>query len=122
MSNITLNTKVYVGQGVVNALATWLYSASGVFSGFDWVKARVNASDPKFIRVKWTGSKPVVATSDSSCACNGEVLRFSDFDITIRCGRTSTTAERTDLALAIKDLTATTEFQDSIINYKQPQG
>lgn len=122
MSNITLNTKVYVGQGVVNALATYLNSATGIFSGFAWVKARVNSSDPKYIRVKWNGSQPVIAASDSSCACTGEVLRFSDFDITVRCGRMSTTTERTDLALTIKDLTATTEFQDSIINYKQPQG
>lgn len=122
MANITLNTKVYTGQGVVNALATWLNTATGVFASFAFVKARVNPSDPKFVRIKWTGNLPTVATADSACACVGEVLYFSDFEITVRCARSSSTAERTDLALRMKDLVATTEFQSSIINYIQPVG
>lgn len=130
MANLTLNTVVYNGLGVVNSLASWVARGTGIAAGFAWVKARVNL-DPdnlgqkngsKYVRIRWNGNIPILATADSSCACTGEVLRFSDFDITIRAAADSTTAERTDLALRLKDLTASTEFQSSVINLQQPVG
>lgn len=122
MANLTLNTVVYNGMGIVNALAQWVSRAAGVASGFAYVKARIRFDDPKFVRIKWTANLPTVATADSSCSCTGEMLRFIDADISIRVATQSTTAERTDFALRLKDLVATTDFQSSIINLQQPTG
>lgn len=120
MANLTLNTKVYVGSGLINGIANWRNLAAGVAAGI----ARVTASirfDSK-TRLQWKLAVPVVATTESACACPGEPLRIADAVINIRMDPGATSAERTDFALQLKDLVASTDFQSSIISLAQPAG
>lgn len=114
MSNITLNTKVYVGSGLMNGLANFIERSAAVAAGFSKLASSLRI-DAK-IRGKWTLDLPIVATADSACSCIGEVLRSGDVTVAFRMDLGMTTAERTDLADRLKDLVTSAQFRASIIN------
>ena len=121
---INLNTKSYTFRGIVNAVSTYL-NGTGLASSFSALTAslRVPVGKPDVkekIRGAWKLSVPVVAEEAGTCACPGDVLRVSDADISFRMAANATLAERTDFALRLKDLTASPEFQASIINLQLP--
>lgn len=119
MSNLTLNTKVFTGSGLANAIYTWYYRAAGVVVG--WAKASVNVQlGVQKNRVNWKLNEPVVAEEATSCACPSTVLRNAAADISVRFDAGATTAERTDFALKLKDLVASADFQNSLINFEYP--
>lgn len=117
--SLTLNTKVFTFDGISNAIATFSNRAAGIVAGFLSSSASIRLSKEKS-RITWKLGYPVVATEASACACPGEALRRSDCDINVRMDPGVTTAERTDFALALKDLVASPEFQASIINLQTP--
>lgn len=120
---ITLNTKSYTFRGVVNAVSVYL-NGTGLASSFSnlTISLRVpfGANAKEKIRGAWKLSVPVIAEEAGTCACPGEVLRVSDADITFRMAANATLAERTDFALRLKDLTASPEFQASVISLSLP--
>jgi hypothetical protein len=121
--SITLNTKVYNGNGVIAGVSSYTERTAGVAAGFSPVTATVSVGDGTAkSRIRWKLHLPVVATEASACACPGQAIRSSDGDINVRLDPGSTTAERTDFALRLKDLVASPEFQASIINLQQPAG
>lgn len=123
MANITLNTKVYNGVGILNGIAQWFERSGGLAGAFSSLTASVVVGFAKSkSRVHWKIGMPVVAAEASACACPGDAVRRLDADINVRLDSTATLAERTDFALRLKDLVATTEFQQSIINFQQPTG
>lgn len=116
--SLTLNTKVFTFDGVVNAIATFSNRAAGVVAGFQGVTALIRLGDKS--RITWKAGFPVVAAEASECACPGQVLRRLDADVSIRMDPGATLAERTDFALSLKDLVASPEFQASIISLQTP--
>lgn len=123
MANITLNTKVYNGAGVLNGIAQYFERSGGIAGAFSQLTASVVVGFAKAkTRVHWKIGMPVVATEASACACPGDAVRRLDADMTVRMDSTATLAERTDFALRLKDLVASAEFQQSIINFQQPTG
>lgn len=120
MGNITLNTETYNGTGVTNGVAQYIERSAGVAAGFSPVTGSVRQDSKS--RVQWKLAQPVVATEASSCSCPGTVIRVMDADIRARLDPGATLAERTDFALRLKDLVASVEFQQSIINLQQPGG
>jgi len=119
---ITLNTKVYDNVGF-NTNGQFVYSNkdAGVPSGFSYVTTKVNtgtgASDST---MKWNLSLPIVATTDSDCACAGDVKRtyYARIEVTAPAG--STLAERQDIRLRIRDLVASAQFIASVETLVQP--
>lgn len=118
---ITLNTKVYTFSGFVQAIAQYINRDAGAASGFLRLTASVDGgtgSSP--YKVRWKLKLPTVATGSDPCACEGDVVReeFADLVMTIP-GKMSQT-ERTALAVSIKDLTASSEFQASVSSLTTP--
>jgi len=125
MSNLTLNTKVYNGRGIVAGISNWLNTASGVLASFSRVTASVfvpNASSGSKAKavVKWNLRIPLVAEEASACACPGTVIDELDCYIQVRMSQGVSESVRTDAALQVKDLVASSEFQASIISLTQP--
>lgn len=114
MSTITLNTKSYVGAGLIAGVANWFERSAGVLSGFSNLRASIK-TDSK-VRIKWDFDLPIVATADSSCGCAGELKRTGDVTVSVRLDPSYTLTERTDLADRLKDLVQSTQFRDSVIN------
>lgn len=117
---ITLNTKPYGFAGFTPAsISQYFNRPAGPATGFSPLTVRVEdgKADQK---IRWKLKVPVVATGDSACSCEGSVLRTDFVDIVVTVSKSSTAAERADLALRIKDLAASTEFQSSISNLVQP--
>lgn len=120
--SLTLNTKVFSFDGVVNAIATFSNRLAGIVAGFKTVTAsvRIASSETEKSRITWKAGFPVVAEEETACACPGKALRRLDADINVRLDAGATVAERTDFALSLKDLVASPEFQASIINLQVP--
>lgn len=124
MANITLNTKVFSGRGVVNAIASYMNTALGLLAGFGTVTGSVRLPSGKDAKanIQWRLKLPIVAAEASACACPGEAVDEIDCYIQVRATKGVTAADRTDFALQVKDLVALPEFQQSIINFTQPTG
>lgn len=116
MSNIVLNTLTFNGDGyIAPGVVQWTYRGGGVYAGFQTLRASAASSDKK-IRPKWDLHMPVVATEDSACACTGTVLRSADATISVRLDPGLTPVERTAFADELKDLVASSQFRDTLIN------
>lgn len=124
MANLVLNTKTYVGRGVSNLIAQWANMAAGVLAGIAYVtgKVRLPSRKGEKVLIDWRMRLPVVTTEASACACPGEAIDEIDCYIQVRATQGVSQAVRTDFALQVKDLVATTDFQSSIINFTQPTG
>lgn len=121
---LTLNTKTYSFSGIANAITTYLERSGGIAAAFSAVTASLRmdsgSSREAKSRIQWKLQFPVVADEASACACPGDVVIEADASIAIRLSKNMALAERTDFALRLKDLVASTEFQSSIINLQQP--
>lgn len=124
MANLTLNSKVYTGRGLANLIASWVNMASGLLSAFAQVTGSVKLPQGRDAKanIQWRLKMPIVAEEASACACPGSVVDEIDAYIQVRCSQGVTSAVRTDFALQLKDLVATTDFQSSIISFQQPTG
>jgi hypothetical protein len=117
-ASITLNTVVYVPTGVLNQDAGWINRAGGVPNSFSDADIKVQSPSPggSVYRVTARLSLPVVAATDTSCVCAGDVLRDGNVTVQFLLPITGTTAERTDLYLRLKDLIASAPFIDAVEN------
>lgn len=112
MSNIVLNSLTYVGNGIINGIASFIERSAGIVTAFKTLTSRVSYADR--INVHWKLVLPSVVAADSECGCAGELQYTNYVDITYRADRRTTAAERTATLAAIRDLVATTNFGDSI--------
>lgn len=119
--SLTLNTKVYPFTGFVQgAIARYLNAGGGTASSFRTATAKVEAENSNGdIKVRWKLRLPTVV-SEATCACPGGVVRENFADFVITMSSSALAAERTDLALSLKDLVASPEFQASITNLQTP--
>jgi hypothetical protein len=122
VANVVLNTKTYAYSSDQQGIITWLEKSGGVPTGYQKltgsIKDSANADVP--VRIQWVLTKPTVAASDSTCSCTGEVLRTELGRIQIELDPTGSLAERTDLALCLKDLAANAQFQAMITDLTRP--
>lgn len=119
---ITLNTKVYTFAGWLQGrIATFVNRDSGVPAGFLTLTSAVDNPQGAgtSYKVRWKLKLPTLA-EDQSCACPDGVVREDFADIVITVSKGSTTAERTAMATAIEDLTASPAFQQSVISLVVP--
>lgn len=119
--SLTLNTKVYNFTGfIMGAIARFLNAGDGTAAGFKTVTAKVEEpNNSSQIKVRWKLKLPTVV-SDAECACPGGVIRENFADVVVTVSTSASSVERTDIALSLKDLVASPEFQASIINLQTP--
>lgn len=113
---ITLNTKAYTFRGFnAQAISVFLNTAAGVARGFLSLTAKIDGGPGSdSLKVRWKLKLPTVATTADACACPGTMVREIFADIVVTVPASATQAERDDMALQLKDLTATPEFQASV--------
>lgn len=121
MSTIVLNTKNYLGAGIANAISAFTDRSAGIAAAFSHATFNLRIAPKDKIRGTVKLDLPVVATEATSCACPGDVVRLADATISFRMDPGMTATERTDFALRLKDLVATSAFQDMVINLVVPQ-
>lgn len=121
-ATVTLNTVDYLPAGVAGNLATWLNREDGVPAAFSPLTQSLSSPsvNGKVYRVIFKLAIPVVAEEDTTCACAGALLRTNQFEGTFLLATTSTTAERTDLYLRVKDLVASAAFIAAVENLVNP--
>lgn len=121
---IVLNSKTYNFAGFdQNGVSVYKETSSGVPGGFSMLTCRVTtpATDKADAKVMWRLTMPILAAADSTCACEGAVLRvyrFDDGKVTIPSG--SLSAERADFLARIQSLVDTTQYAASINSLTQP--
>lgn len=116
-ASVNLNTVVYSPAGLRAGVATWISRVGGVLAGFS--KLTQSYKDPTTgtqTKIDFNLSIPVLATADSTCACEGEVLRTNSVVISFWVAGTSTLEERTDLYLRAKDLIANSMLISAVEN------
>jgi len=120
--SISLNSKTYSYAGWnQNQQAVYSEKSGGVPASFSYLTTKVNTGTGKSdSTAKWNLSVPIVATSDSDCACAGDSLRTYYVRIEFTAPSGSTAAERADLLARIQDLVQTSEFVASISSLAQP--
>lgn len=118
---ITLNTVVYTFNGFLNRVVRYFNRGAGVPAGFKQLTASIDdpTANSLSYKVRWKLKLPVVVEG-VSCDCPDGVARENFADLVVTVAKSSTTAERTDLALSLKDLTASPEFQASVISLLAP--
>lgn len=122
--SIVLNSKTYNFAGFdQNGVSIYKETSSGVPGGFSYLTCRVStpATDKADSKVMWRLTMPILAAADSSCSCEGAVLRtyrFDDGKVTIPSG--SLAAERADFLARIQALVDTTQYAASINSLVQP--
>ena len=127
--SITLNTKAYAYAGVLGNYSRFAYKALGLAQLFSyatgWVsmgtkRVKGGATEPS--HVKWRLKVPFPLPVDAECGCPGDVQGEITAFIDITIDSALDEAARTDFALRLKDLVASTEFQGSITSLEQPYG
>lgn len=119
--SISLNTVVYTFNGFLNRISTYLNTATGVPNGFRRLTCSIDepSKDAKAYKVRWKLKLPAVIDGES-CACPDGMVQDNFVDIVVTVSKASSTAQRTDVALQVKDLAASPEFQASVTNLIAP--
>lgn len=116
-ANVTLNTIVYAPGGTTNGVSTWANRSGGSGASFTFLKEEfVQPTKGDVVRMKFSLDVPVVATSDSECACTGGLLRNSTIQLSVWVPQSSTSAERTDLYNRLKDLVLSAPVSNGVSN------
>lgn len=122
-ANITLNTVVYVPGGTSNGTSAWLNRSGGFGNSFSKVTEKFDPSTKgNLVRQVYSLELPIVAATDTSCACAGTLLRTSTVHLSVWVPQDSTAAERLDLYNRIKDFVASTPFVNGVQNLEFTYG
>lgn len=115
---VTLNSVVYTPAGTNNGISTWADRSGGVSASFSFLtqslKTTTSTAGTSRTKVEYRLAVPIVAASDSECACAGSLQKTSSIDFLFLLDGNSTLAERTDLYLRAKDLIATALMVSSV--------
>lgn len=115
---VTLNTVVYSPDGAPSGVPLWTNRAGGVLNSFSRLIQRfvTGSGGLKLTKINYKVEVPIVATTDTTCACTGTLLRTSMATIEFSLSPDATLAERTDLYLRMKDLMATDLVKNAVEN------
>lgn len=120
MSTITLNTKAYVGAGILNGISRFIERSLGILAGFSNLTASVNANKIK-TTVKWKLVIPVINTDEATaCACPGDVLQETIVDFSVRYDAKADPTHRADVLARIQALVDTTQFAGTVTDLVLP--
>jgi hypothetical protein len=126
IANVVLNTKTYTPVKSTGSKIDFVEASGGIPTGFSRLSFELRnpqSVDPKKgspYRAEFVLDLPVVAASDSDCACTGDILRWEKARVLVELPQTGTTAERTDFALRLKDLAANAQFQAVLTSLTMP--
>lgn len=116
-ANVTLNTIVYAPSGTTNGVSSWTNRSGGYGASFTHLKEEfVQPTKGDVVRMKFSLDVPIVATADTSCNCEGGLLRTSTIQLSVWVPQSSTAAERTDLYNRLKDLVLSAPVSNGISN------
>lgn len=119
MSNLVLNGLTYAGTGITNSVSYWYERSAGLVSGFRWLTARV-IYGAREVTTNWRLSVPVLVAEDSTRDVPGSVMYINRTELSVRHDRRATPTERAATLQAIKDLVASSQFEESITSFVQP--
>lgn len=119
MSNITLNTLVYVGEGLQAGVTHFMNRSTALLSGFSALIGRV-VNRGKRVETRWNLTIPVLVEDDSPCGCAGEVRFITYVEISVKFDQKASAAHRDDTYVRIQDLIASSQFADSVKLLKPP--
>lgn len=120
---ITLNSKTYNFIGFDrNGVSVYQESSGGFPTSFSYLTCReLPASGKQPAKVRWRLTMPVVAPADTGFTAAGTILRTYAYDEgRVDIPADGTSAERTDFAARIADLTADAKYSASIVSLTQP--
>jgi len=122
IASVVLNTKTYTFASDQGGIISWQETSGGIPTGFSQLTMALRTPNKPGspYRLDMRLGVPVVATSDSTCACTGAVLRHEDARIIVEIPDSGTTAERTDVGLRLKDLLANTQVQAALATLVRP--
>lgn len=120
--NFTLNSVVYTPIGfLTTGASSWAALASGVAGAISRLTGRVNLPQGQNDgSVKWKLAIPVAADENSTCSCEGEILRTYYLSVESNLPRAGTTTERLDVYERLKSLVNDPAFKASIVDLVQP--
>ena len=113
MSTITLNSKAYVGAGILNGISRFIDRSLGIVAGSSNLTASVNASKAK-TTIKWKLVIPVLNDEASACACPGDVLQETIVDFTVRFDAKADPTHRADVLARLQALVLTSQFEGTV--------
>lgn len=113
-SSVTLNAHVYAPAGVSNGVARWLDKSSSAAHPQSLTESVGNPSAQGMFRIRFKLDVPVVAASDTACACAGSLSSTARVDISVLVPASFTAAQRTDLQLQITALAASAAFVSAV--------
>lgn len=118
--SIVLNSKTYTFDGFDrNGVAVFTERSGGTPTSFGVLTFGIE-SGKDTTKLTARMSLPIVAETDTDCACAGSVQRVSRFTWTIEEPNTGTSAERTDWAARITALAANAQFVAFLTNLVKP--
>lgn len=122
MSNITLNSVVYVGRGLSNGLARYISGASTSIARYmRQLSGRVNLG-ANVTAVRWAIDIPIVP-EDDTCPCPGEApVRSTMVEINVRMDARAPALHRGDVLASLQDLVQDSSFELSVTDLAQPGG
>jgi len=116
-ANVTLNSVVYTPNGTTNGVTSWANRSGGYGNSFAYLKEKFTTpAKGDVVRMEFDLTLPIVATTSTTCTCEGEVLRTSTVKVSIWVPANSTAAERTDLWVRIKDYMASAPVSNGVQN------
>lgn len=116
MSTITLNSKSYVGAGILNLISIWWERSLGIATLFSQLTNRV-VFQPTLTLVAWKLTVPIVP-ADPDC-CVPTVLKDTIVDVNIRFDKAAPQAHRDDVLQRVQDLIASVPFETSVSSLQQ---
>ena len=117
-ANITLDSRVYAPRGNINGVATWVLSTDPDFgNGMSTLSETVRGpSKEGILRIRFRLEVPKLATSGSTCQCEGEQLGFASAVVEVLVPRSFTPAERVNLRERLQGLVASAVVSAAIDN------
>lgn len=109
MSNIVLDGKTYTGNGITNGVNLWQNRSAGTVAGFADLTTQINYTKTK-VNVLSKIRVPVLADSDTACACEGTVLRTNYVDLNFRFDVSANQSDRDAMWQAVKDWVDSGQF------------
>lgn len=115
-ASVTLNSVVYNPSGTNNGLTSWIDRSAGIAAGFSPLteKFQLDQGPSHLTKLSFRLELPVVADSDTACACSGSLLGKNTVNVSVWIRDGAPESERTDLLTRIQDLVSSAPFTDAV--------
>lgn len=123
MSNITLNSIVYIGNGLTNGTARYISGAATTIARYmRKLTGRVNLGQ-NVSAIRWAAELPIVPSDPDACPCPGEQpWRPTMIEVNVRMDARAPAVHRDDVLATLQDLVQDGSFELSVTSLAQPGG